>query len=123
MARTLELPLTVRLRRVLDDEPATEAELRLLSEQADAWARTLGAQIQSSERRLRELTVDPATSLAEIAVELRRVETFRPELDELRGLLDELETRARELRTGWLLRQASSTNALDEPLTRSKLGE
>jgi chromosome segregation ATPase len=123
LVQALALPLTQRLRRVLDDEPATEAELRSLSEQADAWARTLQAQIQSCERRLRELTADPATPLAEIAGELRRVESLRPELDELHGLLDELETRARELRTGWLLRRASSTNPLDEPLTRSELGE
>ena len=119
---SLAPPLTVRLRRVLDDEPATEAELRTLSEQADAWARALQAQINGSERRLRELHRDPASPLADIAAELRRVETLRPELDELRSLLAELEARARELRAGWLLRQAS-TNPLDAPLTRAGLDE
>jgi hypothetical protein len=113
------MPVTARLRRVLDDEPSTEAELRTLSEQADAWARTLRAQIQSSELRLRALTADAATPLAEIAGELRRVETLRPELAELEGLLAELEGRARELRTGWLMHQASSANSADAPLTRA----
>jgi hypothetical protein len=82
-----------------------------VSEQADAWARALKAQISGSERRLQELTADPATSLAEIAAELRRVETLRPELTELQSLLEELERRARELRTEWLLRQAEATHA------------
>jgi hypothetical protein len=117
------MPLAARLRRVLDDEPSTEAELRTLSEQADAWARALQAQIEGSERRLRELHSDPASPLADIAAELRRIETVRPELVELRSLLAELETRARELRTEWLLRQASSSNPADAPLTRATEGQ
>jgi hypothetical protein len=100
--------LTARLRDVLSDRPVTEAELRALSEQADGWARTLHGQIHASERRLRELVSDPASPLAEIAVELRRVETLRPELDEFSRLLAELEARAHELRGAWLSRQAGS---------------
>ena len=111
MAETLDFALTARLREVLADQPATEGELRTLSEQADAWVRTLQAQIQASERRLRELTADPATALTEIAAELRRVETLSPELVEMRSLLSELEKRARELRTMWLLQQTRSSGA------------
>jgi hypothetical protein len=111
LTETLVFDLTTRLRELLADRPATESDLRTLSEEADAWARALKAQIDGSERRLRELTADPASPLAEIASELRRVETLRPELNELQSLLDELERRARELRTEWLLRQAQSTHA------------
>jgi len=108
MAETLDFALTARLREVLADQPATEGELRTLSEQADAWVRTLQAQIQASERRLRELTADPATPLTEIAVELRRVETLRPELVEMRSLLSDLAKRAHELRAAWLKQTRSS---------------
>ncbi len=108
MRNTLEFALTARLRDVLASQPATESELRSLKEQAEAWARALTAQIQASERRIRELNADPASSLAEIAPELRRVETLRPQLEEVRFLLERLETRARELRTEWLLYQAAS---------------
>jgi anti-sigma factor ChrR (cupin superfamily) len=101
-------PLTARLREVLGDRPATESELRTLSEQADALARTLLAQLQASERRLSQLSGDPEASLTTIAAELRRVDSLRPELDEVRTLMGDLEDRARELRTAWLLRQADS---------------
>jgi hypothetical protein len=100
--------LTERLREVLDDRPATESELRSLAEEADAWARTLRAQIGSSERRVRELSADPAAALAPIASELRRIESLRPALVELNSLMGALERRARSLRTEWLLRQADS---------------
>jgi predicted RNase H-like nuclease (RuvC/YqgF family) len=105
---TLSTALTARLRDVLADRPATESELRALAEEADAWARTLRAQIGSSERRVRELSADPAGSLAPIASELRRIESLRPDLIEISSLMDELERRARSLRTEWLLRQADS---------------
>jgi predicted RNase H-like nuclease (RuvC/YqgF family) len=105
---TLSTTLTARLREVLADRPATESELRALAEEADAWARALRAQIGSSERRVRELSADPAGSLAPIASELRRIESLRPELIEISSLMDELERRARSLRTEWLLRQAES---------------
>lgn len=103
MANTLDFALTARLRQVLDGRPATEAELRKLSEQAEAWARALQAQIQASERRLRELTADPACPLVDLAAELRRIDTLLPEMTELRSLLTDLEKRTRELRTEWLL--------------------
>jgi hypothetical protein len=100
--------LADRLRTVLADQPATEGRLRVLSEEADAGIRALEAQIRGSERRLLDLTADTASSLTEIAAELRRVETLRPELIELTSLQTELDRRARELRTEWLLRQTRS---------------
>lgn len=107
-----DLVLLERLREVLDDQPVTETELRTLIEQADGLVRTLGAHIAGSERRLDELTDDPESSLREIAVELSRLEGLRPRWDQARTLLNDLETRARELRTSWLLHQA------ENPLTR-----
>jgi Tfp pilus assembly protein PilX len=100
--------LSERLREVLADRPATESRLRALSEQADAGIRAAEAQIRSSERRLRELSADPSSPLTEIAAELQRVELLRPEVMELKVLRSELDNRARELRTQWLLRQAQS---------------
>jgi chromosome segregation ATPase len=108
MARTLDSALSARLREILASGSATESELRELTEQADGWARTLRAQIRASERKLRALAADPASPIAEIADELRRVERLRPQLGEARRLLAGLETRARELRTEWLRRQAGS---------------
>jgi chromosome segregation ATPase len=109
LSDTLDFALIARLREVLDRRPATESELRALTEQADAWARTVSGQIQSSERRIRRLNANPASSLAQIASELRRVEKLRPQLNEVRTLLGDLEKRAREVRTEWLLSQATST--------------
>jgi hypothetical protein len=108
MAQPLDFALIKRLREVLDDRPATESELRMLSEQADAWARTVSGQIESSERRIRRLEQNPASSLAQIASELRRVEQLRPQLQEVRSLRADLEARARQVRTEWLLSQATS---------------
>jgi hypothetical protein len=107
----LDFALIKRLREVVDRRPATEAELRALTEQAEAWARTVNGQLQASERRIRRLTANPASSLAQIAGELRRVENLRPQLHEVRSLLGELENRAREVRTEWLLSQATSAKA------------
>jgi hypothetical protein len=104
----MELALTVRLREVLADRPATESELRTLAEEADGWRRALQAQIWASERRVEELSRDPAASLAPIASELQRIESLRPELIEVTSLHEELEQRARAMRTEWLLRQADS---------------
>jgi chromosome segregation ATPase len=111
MAQSLEFALILRLREVLSDRPATEADLRSLLEQGEAWQRTLHAQIDGSERRLEELTARPETPLHDIAAELRRVEALRPQLDELEMLLAALERRARELRTGWLASQAGLSAA------------
>ena len=104
----LDFALIKRLREVLDDRPATESELRALKEQAEAWARTISGQIESSERRIRRLNQNPASSLAQLASELRRVEQLRPQLNEVRDLLKNLEERARQVRTAWLLSQATS---------------
>ena len=111
----IELALTARLREVLAHRPATESELRTLAEEADGWKRALQAQIHASERRVEELSADPAGSLAPIASELQRIESLRPELVEVTSLHEELEQRARELRTEWLLRQAGSA-----PRSRAK---
>jgi chromosome segregation ATPase len=108
MQQPLDFALMKRLREVLADRPATESELRTLKEQAEAWARTVGGQIESSERRIRRLNQNPASSLAQIASELRRVEQLRPQLDEVRDLLADLENRSRQVRTEWLLSQATS---------------
>jgi hypothetical protein len=108
MPQPLDFALIKRLREVLDHRPATETELRTLSEQAEAWALTVSGQIESSERRLRRLNQNPGSSLAQIAAELRSVEQLRPQLNEVRTLIGELERRAREVRTEWLLSQATS---------------
>ena len=107
----LDFVLIKRLREVLGSQRATESELRSLTEQAEAWALTVSGQIQSSERRIRRLSSNPASSLSQIAAELRRVENLRPQLNEVRTLLADLENRARELRTEWLLSQATSAKA------------
>lgn len=112
MTPSLTEPLVARVREFLGDRPSTEAELRALGEEADAWARTLEGRVHGSERRLGELTADPATSLSEIAAELRRLDPLRRERDEMRTLLVELDERARQLRTAWLLGQARA----DRPL-------
>jgi chromosome segregation ATPase len=108
MAEQLDFALIKRLRDVLERRRATESELRSLAEQAEAWERALNGQLQASERRLQRLNANPASSLAQIASELRRVEKLRPQLNEVRSLLADLEDRARQLRTEWLLSQATS---------------
>jgi chromosome segregation ATPase len=108
VAQTPDLALLDRLRDVVANRPVTETELRGLIEQADGLVRTLGAHMAGSERRLNELTDDSDSSLGEIATELHRVEGLRPRLEEARSLLADLEARARELRTSWLIRQADN---------------
>jgi hypothetical protein len=103
MAETLDSALTARLRAVLE-EPATEADLRRLFEEGDAWVRILRAQLRRSEERLERRSADPATSLTEIAVDLRRTHELAGELDVLSELLARLGERARELRASWLPR-------------------
>ena len=112
MAETPDLVLLERLREVLGNQPVTETELRGLIEQADGLVRTLGAHLAASELRLTELNAEPDSSLTEIAAELQRVEELRPRLEKATSLQAELEVRARELRTSWLLSQA------DDQLTR-----
>jgi hypothetical protein len=106
----LEFTLVSRLRETLRDHAATERQLRTLGEQAQGWATALQGQIHASESRLRRLNDDPASPLSDIAGELRHVDTLRGEMIELSSLLADLEQRARELRTEWLLRQAGSTH-------------
>ena len=94
-------PIELRLREALRGAP-TEAELRRLSEEGDGWARVLQGLIDDCEGRLAGYSVDPARELAEIAAELRRLDSLRRELLEVRGLLAELEERSRDLRSQWL---------------------
>src|SRR5205085_7714343 len=103
----LEFALLVRVREVVGGSPATEVELRKLSEEADAWARTLEAQLEASEARLQALVGDPVAPIAALAEELRRIEKLRPELVAVRAQVVALEGRARELRTIWLTGQTT----------------
>ena len=105
LAETPDLELLERLRDVIGNKPVTETELRGLIEQSDGLVRALDAHVAGSERRLNELAQDPDSSLTEMAAELQRVEALRPRLEEARSLRTSLETRARELRTSWLLRR------------------
>jgi phage shock protein A len=107
----LDFARITRLREVLDRRPATETELRTLKEQAEGWQRAVSGQLEASERRLLRLNATPASSLAQIAADWRRVVKRRPLLDEVRSLLADLENRARELRTEWLLSQATLAKA------------
>lgn len=107
-SETLEFVLIARLREVLLGAPATELELRRLSEHADAWARTLQGQLHASEARLADLSDDASSPLSAMADELRRIEKLRPELRDVRCHIAELDGRSRELRRLWLLEQAAS---------------
>jgi phage-related minor tail protein len=98
----LDSALTARLREVVAGGGVTESTLRELTEQADEWASSLEADIRAGERKLAQLTADPAGSMTEIAEELRRVKAARPALVEVRALRAMLDTRARELRASWL---------------------
>lgn len=108
MSDSLDSRLLARLREVLGESPVTEAELRALIEQADGWARALRAHVESSERRLESLAADAESPLAEVARELRRVDLLHPALTDALALLESLEARARQLRTAWLLHQATA---------------
>jgi chromosome segregation ATPase len=108
----LDFALIARLREVAGDTPATEAELRALTEQAEGWGRALTGQIEACERRLRERSANAEGSLAELADELRRLEELHPQLEEVRTLRAALDRRARSLRTAWLLHQAESSRSV-----------
>jgi chromosome segregation ATPase len=108
----LDLALVKRLREVVAGEPATESELRGLADQAGGWARATEAQLRASERRLAKLNADRASTLAEIAAEVRRAESLARELDEARELIAGLEERTRELRTAYLKHHAESARPL-----------
>ena len=104
----LDLALVTRLRQVVAGEVATESELRALADDAAGWVRATEAQLHAAERRLTELNADPASPLAGIAAEVRRVEALSRELQEARRLIDGLEQRTRELRTAWLKHHADA---------------
>jgi uncharacterized coiled-coil DUF342 family protein len=93
-----------RLRAVLERRPATEAELRKLTEEGRAWALLVNAQLEKSKERLDELARDPDTPITELAGALRQVHELAPELDEVHALLSELQNRAREFRQTWVSR-------------------
>jgi hypothetical protein len=100
--------LVGRLRQMLAEQPATEAELRSLSDRAATLERRLARGVDAIESRLGELSATPDSSLAETAALLRRVDTVRVSLERVRALLDNLDERSRVLRTRWLRRQAGS---------------
>ena len=102
MAESLDSALKERLRAVLEDRPVTEAELRKLAEEGRACRLIMAGELRRNEARLVELGSDEASSLAEIATCLRRVNELRPDLGELDALLADLEARAREFRASWL---------------------
>ena len=104
----LDLALVTRLRQVVAGEVATEAELRALDDEAGGWLRATEGQLHAAEDRLTRLNADPAAPLAEIAAEVRRVDSLTRERDEARGLIDGLERRTRELRTAWLKHHADA---------------
>lgn len=104
----LDLALVTRLREVVAGEAATEAELRALDDEAGGWVRATEAQLHAAELRLTQLNADPASPLAEIAAEVRRVEALSRELQEARLLIEGLERRTRELRTAWLKHHADA---------------
>jgi hypothetical protein len=109
----LDLELVTRLREVVAGEPATEAELRALDDEAGGWVRATAAQLDSAESRLTELNADPASRLAEIADEVRRSDALSRALQEARRLIAGLEWRTRELRTARLKHHADAGSPLD----------
>jgi hypothetical protein len=108
----LDLALAGRLRQVVGGEDASETELRLLADEAGGWKRATEAQLRAAEGRLAQLNADPASRLADIAAEVRRVEALSRELGEARRLSEGLERRTRELRTAWLTRHAEAGSPL-----------
>jgi hypothetical protein len=102
VTETLDFAVKARLRAALDRRSATESELRKLTEEGQACVLILDARLERSERHLAELSSDPASSLAEIAAEVRAADELRPDLDELHALLAELNELARESRASWL---------------------
>jgi hypothetical protein len=113
VSEQLDIGLLERLRRVVAGQVATEAELRALADQAGGWARTVDARLQAAEGRLTALNADPASPLAEIAAEVRRVDALSRDLREIRELSGGLERRARELRTEWLKHHADTGSPFD----------
>jgi hypothetical protein len=108
----LDAVLKERLRVALASKrPATEAELRKLTEESRACSLILGAELERGETRLAELDADPASSLAEMGATFREVSALRRDLGELLSLLEQVEERARATRAAWLAASARSGSA------------
>ena len=103
----------MRLRQVVAGETATESELRTLADEAGGLLRATEAQLHAAEERLSSLNADPASPLAGIAAEMRRVDALSRERNEARRLLEGLERRTRELRTAWLKHDADAGSPFD----------
>ncbi len=95
--------LVERLRQILAERPTTESELRSLDERVHGLAAELDETLSAAEAHLDSLSADPESSLAETAAELRRVEELKAGSERVSALLENLDERARELRTRWLL--------------------
>jgi chromosome segregation ATPase len=104
VAEPLDAALKRELRAVLAARPVTEAELRRLFEDGRACALILAGQLEKEEERLEHLSADPAAPFTELAATLRRVNELRPDLEELRAMLDDLGDQARQLRAAWASR-------------------
>ena len=100
----LDAALKARLRAVLARRCVTEAQLRKVFEEGRACVLILSGELEHTERRLADLSLDAASSMTDIAAAVRRANELRPDLDELHALLAELEGRAREFRASWLSR-------------------
>jgi len=87
---------------VVGGQATTEAELRSLSERANTWIRLLEGRLEASERKLDEVVGNMVIRLADAVTELRQANEIRPRLVQLRGLVSQLDERARELRSHWL---------------------
>ncbi len=108
LPQKLDLALVTRLRQIVAGEVATEAELRALDDEAGGWLRATEAHLHAAEDRLTRLNADRAAPLADIAAEVRRVDSLARERDEARRLIEGLERRTRELRTAWLKHHADA---------------
>jgi len=102
LGQPLDAALKARLRAVVAGRPVTESELRKLFEQGRACSLIMNGELEHSERRLAELSGDPASSFVEIAAAVRRASSRREELDELHALLAELTEHARAYRGAWV---------------------
>ena len=111
----LDLALVTRLRQVVAGEVVTEAELRVLDDEAGGWLRATEAQLRAAEDRLTALNSDPAAPLAELAAEIRRAAALSRECEEARRLIEGLEQRTREAQTAWLKHHANASSPFRTP--------
>jgi hypothetical protein len=79
----LDAALKSRLRAVLAGRSVTEAELRKLFEEGRACSLILSGELEHTEQRLADLSLDAASSMADLAAAVRRANELRPDLDEL----------------------------------------